>query len=456
MLSNNSNNFDIRFKNIAFINYTASGGGAGKICSLLHKSFQGSVLYNKYDKNEAKNIVQIDNFTFRNFFHRLLYKLQAFFLEHRIAIAPRVLNFIIVYISEPIRTLKNSLGFEDFHFPGTSCPSRYFIKEPKLVHAHNLFPNYFDFKSIKILSEKYPLLLTAHDCWLMTGHCAHPINCNLFKTGCGQCPDLKIPPSIKRDRTKQNLKTKKKILVSSKLYLATPCQWLKEMFMKSQVGDAFQEIRVIPNGVNTNHFFPISNKKAVRKKYNLKENALIFSFAGNKTKQNPWKNFKLMLHCLQSLAQKLTDEVIFLCIGEKAECIRSLNFTCHFVGQTENINQLNDLYNCSDFYIHLANADTFPNTILEAQSCGIPVFANPVCGIVEQVLDGTTGWLLDSSDPNYLANRIASKLSLCNYSVMQKNCRSHILNQFSEEKMLARYKAYYSEILDNRSNSFKN
>jgi glycosyltransferase involved in cell wall biosynthesis len=350
-------------------------------------------------------------------------------------------------LSEPLRTLNRKKGQEDFCFPGSSHPERYFLKDPTLVHAHNLFPDFFDLRSLKKISAKYPLLISAHDCWLMTGHCAHPFDCNRFQIGCGNCPDLLIPPSIQRDNTIQNLKVKNKILTSSKPYLATPCEWLKQMFLNSKVGNSFQEIRVINNGVNTDNFFPISEKKTLRRKYGLCEDSLIFSFVGNKTLSNPWKNFSLMLESLQSLARRIDQEVNFLCIGENGELIESQNFKCHFFNHMEDVEGLNELYNCSDYYIHLAKADTFPNTILEAQSCGLPVFANPVCGIPEQILENKTGWFLKSSQAKEISTEILARISNCDYEHMAKNCRDYATTHFTLEKMISEYKKYYSDIL---------
>ena len=194
------------------------------------------------------------------------------------------------------------MGYEDFFFPGTASPQRFLVKEPKLVHAHNLFPDFFDFRSLVEISKKYPTLLTAHDCWLMTGHCALFIDCVRYKSGCGNCPDLYMTPSIHRDRTKGNLNNKKMILSRSSIYLATPCNWLKRKFQESKVGDTFHEIRVIANGINTSNFYPKADKQSIRTKYQLEPSSLIFSFVGNKIKDNPWKNFSLMYETLENLA----------------------------------------------------------------------------------------------------------------------------------------------------------
>ena len=446
----------MELNNLAFINYTASGGGAGRICSLLHQAFNGSFLYNKFEQDLDKGIVRIDNFRFRNQFHKTIKHLLDLSLSKRWPYIPRVFSFILNYLSEPLRRINIQLGKEDFSFPGTSCPSKFLIKEPTLVHLHNPFPDYFDLRSLKVLSEKYPLLITAHDCWLMTGHCAHPIGCHRFKIGCGHCPDLSIPPSILRDHTRQNLDTKIRIYNSSKMYLATPCNWLKEKFLESKVGTFFEEIRVIPNGIQTDHFFPITNKEELRKKYDLSTNALIFCFVGNRVTDNPWKNFQLMLNSLKIFAQNHSRKVIFLCVGEERETISFPNLDCRFIKSTNEIKELNEIYNCADYYFHLAKADTFPNTILEAQACGLPVFANPICGISEQILEGKTGWFLRDSSPDDIASRISGYLEDYNYPEMQNNCRSHVENNFSIEKMISSYSAFYSDILKSRSFSSQN
>ena len=435
-------------QNIAYINYTASGGGAGKICSTLHNSFENSILYNCFEQNKDEGIIKIDNLSFRNRFHQVVSKFHYFVLNKQISFIPKVTSFLLNHFSEPIRSLKVWLGYEDFCFPGTSKPQSFLIKEPTLVHAHNLFPDFFDFRSLEAISNKYPTLLTAHDCWLMTGHCAHFFDCERFKSGCGNCPDLSISPSINRDRTKCNLKNKRKILSRSNAYLATPCKWLKTKFQESQIGDTFREIRVIANGINTDKFYPKADKKLLRDKYNLDQNSLIFSFVGNKTKDNPWKNFSLMYETLKELGNRLQRKVIFLCIGEKVDLVTaSPYFKFYSAGYIRETAKLNDLYNCSDFYIHLAKADTFPNTILEAQSCGIPVFANPVCGIPEQIIEEKTGWLLRTSSPQKIAEEIITKISSSSYPLMSKNCRKHILNNFTHEKMISNYMEYYQHIL---------
>ncbi|MBT5717037.1 MAG: hypothetical protein HOI70_09000, partial [Opitutae bacterium] len=125
--------------NIAFINYTASGGGAGRICSILHQAFNDSVLYNKFEHNPLRRIIKIDDLAYRNSVHKICKSLLGIALDNRVPWLPRFLSFLTNEISEPFRMIDKYLGREDFHFPSTQKPERYFISKPNLVHGHNLF-----------------------------------------------------------------------------------------------------------------------------------------------------------------------------------------------------------------------------------------------------------------------------------------------------------------------------
>jgi glycosyltransferase involved in cell wall biosynthesis len=63
-------------------------------------------------------------------------------------------------------------------------------------------------------------------------------------------------------------------------------------------------------------------------------------------------------------------------------------------------------YQAADIYLHASLADTFPNSVIEAQACGIPVVASEVGGIPEQVAGGSTGLLVRSQDASGFAAAI--------------------------------------------------
>lgn len=67
----------------------------------------------------------------------------------------------------------------------------------------------------------------------------------------------------------------------------------------------------------------------------------------------------------------------------------------------------------STVYVHPSYIDNSPNSVCEAQMCGVPVIATNVGGVCSIVEDGVTGYLVPANDPYqiaYLANNLFKNL----------------------------------------------
>ena len=102
------------------------------------------------------------------------------------------------------RSVDQSLGIEDFNHPYSHHISALTGSPPDLVLCHNLHGGYFDLRALSALSGRVPVALRLFDTWLQTGHCAYSLGCGRWQTGCGECPDLTIPPAILRDASRIN------------------------------------------------------------------------------------------------------------------------------------------------------------------------------------------------------------------------------------------------------------
>ena len=63
--------------------------------------------------------------------------------------------------------------------------------------------------------------------------------------------------------------------------------------------------------------------------------------------------------------------------------------------------------------MHPSYIDNSPNSVCEAQMCGVPVIATNVGGVCSIVEDGVTGYLVPANDPYqiaYLANNLFKNL----------------------------------------------
>jgi glycosyltransferase involved in cell wall biosynthesis len=109
-------------------------------------------------------------------------------------------------------------------------------------------------------------------------------------------------------------------------------------------------------------------------------------------------------------------------------------------------------YRASDLYIHVAKAETFPNTVLEAMACGVPVIASNVGGIPEQVDDGITGLLIPAQNAELMAR--SARLLLKDPDLREKMGKAAIQkvkDHFTLEHQVQQYVKWYEEILKSRS-----
>src|SRR5206468_11861629 len=138
-----------------------------------------------------------------------------------------------------------------------------------------------------------PLVITMHDAWLLSGHCAHSFACERWQTGCGECPDLTIPPAIARDATAFNWKRKRDLYARSRFYVAAPSRWLIDKLARSILAPAVIESRVVPNGIDLEVFRP-GDRATTRAKLDLPQDADVLLFTALSIRENVWKDYQTL------------------------------------------------------------------------------------------------------------------------------------------------------------------
>jgi glycosyltransferase involved in cell wall biosynthesis len=84
---------------------------------------------------------------------------------------------------------------------------------------------------------------------------------------------------------------------------------------------------------------------------------------------------------------------------------RGLEKKLIFVGQLDRAN-LRRYYQNSAIFVLTSHVESFPTTVLEAMSCGIPVVATMAGDVPKVVKDGKTGFLVPPKDSKAMARRI--------------------------------------------------
>jgi glycosyltransferase involved in cell wall biosynthesis len=397
--------------NILQVNTTDLVGGAEKVSWELFQAYKqiglkswlavGKRFSNDTDVYKVRSIEEIDSKGVKNL-QKLEYLLQK---KNFPLILKKIIRSTTFLSSISWHSRIRWAGIQDFHFPDSDFIPRMPPFSPDILHFHNLHGGYFQLSFLEKFSQEFPTLLTLHDEWLYTGHCAHSIECNRWKTGCGRCPDLKRYPEIHFDLTSINWHRKKDIYSKSRLYASAPCHWLINRLQDSILYPV--ETRVIPNGVNLD-IFTDGDRSAARYRRNLSENEFIVLFIANNARRNPYKDYSTIESAIKIITTKMNKPITFIILGGE-KCSEKVGDTRieHFPFET-NPSVVADFYRSANVYLHAAKADTFPSVVLEAQACGTPVIATNTGGISEQIEDGVTGFLVPGSD----ADAMASKLSM--------------------------------------------
>ncbi|MBQ8428019.1 MAG: glycosyltransferase, partial [Clostridia bacterium] len=155
--------------------------------------------------------------------------------------------------------------------------------DPDVIHLHNVHGYYLHlptlFAYLKEAGKK--VVWTLHDCWSMTGHCAHFdfLGCDQWLSGCEKCLQKSEYPKSFVDRAAKNYAWKKQMFTGvPNLTIVTPSHWLagivKQSFLKEY------PVVVIPNGLDFEKFSRTFGD--LRERYGLQDKKIVLGVA------HPW------------------------------------------------------------------------------------------------------------------------------------------------------------------------
>jgi glycosyltransferase involved in cell wall biosynthesis len=354
----------------------------------------------------------------------------------------------IGWIGQPKRFFEIQLGHEDWNFPGTNKLLDLIPQRPDIIHCHNLHGGYFDLGVLPKISRRFPVLITLHDAWLLSGNCAHSFECQRWKTGCGHCPDISIYPGIVRDATAANWSRKKSVFQNSRLYISTPSKWLMNRVRQSILEPSIIDHKIIPNGIDLSTFHR-EKKSHARQELGLPTEALVMLCSANNIKHNEFKDYQTLINAIKRvLGTSSHPNILVIVMGDNSPEEHYGNSVTRFIPYAKDQSLVARYYQASDIFLHAAKVDNFPNTILEALACGIPVVATAVGGIPEQIIDSETGFLVPKGDFEMLAARIEQLVD--NEEIrnrMGDRAEEDAQMRFGLERQVKDYLDWYHEIL---------
>ena len=427
------------------------GGGAERVAWNLHASCRARghdawLAVGRRQSNDP-NVLEIPKWAYAPPAAPILKAVSRWLtpLAARVPGVRRLRNGLLT-LSQGWPEIERRLGREAFHAPGTRELLKLPPSRPEIVHAHNLHGSYFDLRLLPALSREVPVVLTLHDEWLLTGHCAYAFDCGLWETGCGHCPDLTIYPAIARDGTSANWRIKRAIYRRARLHVATPSRWLLDEVRRSMLHPL--ETRVIPNGIDLNTYSPGDAAEA-RAALGIAPEALVLLFVAVRAKTNRFKDYPTIARAMAQLKSRAPDRPVQLIVlGSEAREERIGQAQVRFLPFDPDPAHTTRWYRAADVVLHAARTDNFPNTVLEAQACGRPVVATAVGGVPEQIVEGRTGFLTPPGDAAAMAARIQQLLDDPELRrQMGAAALDHARHNFGLEAQADAYLHWYEEIL---------
>jgi glycosyltransferase involved in cell wall biosynthesis len=208
------------------------------------------------------------------------------------------------------------------------------------------------------------------------------------------------------------------------------------------------EFRTIPNGIDKS-VFNHGCKIRARTEIGLCQKKKIILFAGVSASKNHAKGWNNLLNLINYTKNKKNfPETVILILGDSIKDKIYGNITLKSINWVSSEKELVNYYRASDLYLHLANAENFSLSILEAMHCGIPVVASNVGGIPEQIIHAKTGFIVDSHDSAKVAQiikRILTEDVL--HSTLSTNAHTHALKYYEQNKMTNSYLAWFENVL---------
>jgi glycosyltransferase involved in cell wall biosynthesis len=207
-----------------------------------------------------------------------------------------------------------------------------------------------------------------------------------------------------------------------------------------------REVILIPNGINSEHFKPMTRNEGLEEALGLKgkakdERIPIIGFAGELREK---KGLKTLLSAYAQIC-KIRPAALLIVgqvrLGEDQQAVdefQALNPDSQIIvtGSTSH-NDLPAYYSLMDVFVHPSLRDGMPNALLEAMACEKPVIATPVGGMLDVVKDRENGIFVPVNDSDGLATTIIELLNNAEQkSRLGKAARQSIIDCFSPQKEL--------------------
>jgi glycosyltransferase involved in cell wall biosynthesis len=325
-----------------------------------------------------------------------------------------------------------STGLVGFDFTRTKE-----YREADVIHLHWICGGMVNMRHLAKVDK--PIVWTMRDMWPMTGGCHYSMECEQYKTGCGQCPQLGSQES--RDLSRWVWKRKRKY-IPTQAKLVGISHWLSDCARQSALFGDF-DVRTIHNNVSIKEFFPVE-KYLARQMLGIAADRPVV-LAGAQGLESFYKGFDLYLQAIQQLG----SETRFVFFGKlDKQAVESLGCDYVNMGFLYDTVSLRLVYSAADVFVGPSKMDAFGKTLAEAMACGTPVVCFDATGPKDIVDHKVNGYKAKPFDPEDLVHGIEFCLHHPEPEQLRKEARAKVGNFFSAPVVATQYIELYKSLLN--------
>ncbi len=323
----------------------------------------------------------------------------------------------------------------DMVVPGYSSVWEETLRNGGIVHLHSTRDWLSTLHDVAALCAGLPgdaprrIVLTMHDCSLITGGCVYPLDCTAHAAGCPDPCPRDFPASRSRYAALRS------VLALCRPTLVSPSRWLKKL---AQVHCPGHNVHVIPNGVPWAESLP--SRAEARKSIGVGRDARLVLFVAHGGEKAVYKGGRFWKEICSSIRQAAPGTIFLLAGGDEH---RVEGDTIHW--PYVDSERLRTLMVAADMLVYPTLADNHPLLVLEAMAAQCPVVAWNTGGLPEQILSGKTGLLAPERDVRALVDQC---LHLLDHPAQAKRMRHDGYaagsSRFTVDRMAADYLRLYS------------
>lgn len=313
-------------------------------------------------------------------------------------------------------------------------------KEADIIHFHQFHNTSLPLYGLRKVAKEKKVIISLHDPWFITGRCVHFYNCEKWKNGCNECPNLKTLFQFKEDNCSMIWNLKKNVLEDLDIDVIVSTDWMLNLINESPYMKN-KNVYKIPFGINYERFSKVRTKDA-KKHFNIPDDNIVLFLRAS-------EEFKGTEYVREALKDLKTNKKITILTCDFKNLLDDVKDKYNVI-DLGNIRDNEMIYamNACDIFLMPSIGESFGMMAIEAMACKKPVIVFNNSALPSVTKAPECGYLVKNRDSNDL--RKAIKYLVENEEERKRRGKlgyKIVKEEYTNEKYNERLRKMYLEVM---------